>query len=121
MTTILSMDLSTDSSMRISSRVSRPSVSRRPSRVSATACGWSWISLSMKEEAALLRGRGVPVDLELLPLDEVALDIRDRDLIGGDRHDLVLADLDGRAGVVDEGGDVGAEEVLALAEADDQR
>ena len=72
-------------------------------------------------EAALLRRGGVPVDLELLTLDEVALRIRDRDLVRRDRHDLVLADLDGCAGVVDECGDVGAEEVLAFAEADDQR
>ena len=41
--------------------------------------------------------------------------------LGGDRHDLVLAELERLAGVPDEGGDVGAEEVLAVAEADDQR
>ena len=35
--------------------------------------------------------------------------------------DLVLAELDGLAGVLDERRDVGAEEVLAVAEADDQR
>ena len=35
--------------------------------------------------------------------------------------DLVLAELEGLAGVLDEGGDVGAEEVLAVAEADDER
>ena len=41
--------------------------------------------------------------------------------VGGDRHDLVLAELERLAGVADERGDVGAEEVLALAEADDER
>ena len=39
----------------------------------------------------------------------------------GDRHDLVLAELDRLAGVLDEGGDVGGEEVLALADPDHQR
>ena len=43
------------------------------------------------------------------------------DVVAGDRDDLVLAELQRLAGVLDEGGDVGADEVLALAEADDQR
>ena len=44
-----------------------------------------------------------------------------RHVVAGDRDDLVLAELERLAGVLDERGDVGAEEVLALAEADDQR
>ena len=40
---------------------------------------------------------------------------------GRDRDHLVLAELERLAGVRDERRDVGAEEVLALAEADDQR
>ena len=36
--------------------------------------------------------------------------------VGGDRDDLVLAELEGVPGVVDERRDVGAEEVLAVAE-----
>ena len=48
-TTILSTERSTDSSSRTSSSTSRPRASVRPRRVSATACGWSWISLSMKD------------------------------------------------------------------------
>ena len=43
------------------------------------------------------------------------------DALAGDRDDLVLAELHRLAGVLDEGGDVGAEEVLALADADDER
>ena len=41
--------------------------------------------------------------------------------VGGDHDDLVLAELDGVAGVLDERGDVGAEEHLAVADADHQR
>ena len=41
--------------------------------------------------------------------------------VGGDGDDLVLAELQRVPGVPDEGGDVGAEEVLAVAESDDQR
>ena len=48
MITILSTARSSASSMRSSSSTSRPAASVRPSRVSATACGWSWISLAMK-------------------------------------------------------------------------
>ena len=48
-TTILSMLRSTASSIRSSSSTRRPAASVRPSSVSATACGWSAISLSMKD------------------------------------------------------------------------
>ena len=47
--------------------------------------------------------------------------VDDPHLLRCDRHDLVLADLHGSARVVDERGDVGAQEVLALAQSDDQR
>ena len=40
---------------------------------------------------------------------------------GGDQDDLVLAQLDRLAGVLDERGDVAGEEVLAVAAADDER
>ena len=43
------------------------------------------------------------------------------DVVGGDRHDLVLADRHGALRVLDEGRDIRTEEVLAVAEADDQR
>jgi len=43
------------------------------------------------------------------------------DRVGGDLHDLVLAELDRLAGVLDEGGHVGGDEVLALADPDHQR
>ena len=41
--------------------------------------------------------------------------------LGRDRDDLVLTDRERVAGVLDEGGDVGAEEVLALAQPDHER
>ncbi len=63
-------------------------------------------------EAALLRRGGVPVDLELLTGDDLAGEVGDDDRVRGDGDDFVLADLDGGARVVDERGDVGAEEVL---------
>lgn len=46
--TILSMLRRTASSIRSSSRIRLPASSERPSRVSATAWGWSLISLAMK-------------------------------------------------------------------------
>ena len=71
--------------------------------------------------AALLGGGRIPCDLEGLDLDPLAVEIGDGDRIRRDRHDLVLTDRDGVAGVLDEGGDVGAEEVLSVAETDDER
>ena len=41
--------------------------------------------------------------------------------VGGDHDGLVLTEFDGLAGVLDERGDVGAEEHLAVADADHQR
>ena len=71
--------------------------------------------------AALLGGRRVPRDVEGLDLDGVAGEVGDGDAVGGDRDDLVLADGHGALRVLDEGGDIRAQEVLALAEADDER
>jgi len=42
------------------------------------------------------------------------------DGVGGQQEDLVVVDLGGLLGEGDEGGDVAAQEVLALAQADDQ-
>ena len=56
-----------------------------------------------------------------LHLDGLAVEVGDDDRVGGERDDLVLAELERVARVVDERGDVGGEEVLALTEADDQR
>ena len=61
------------------------------------------------------------VDLVRLALDGVAAGIDDGHAGRGDDHDLVLADLERTIRVFDEGKDVGAEEVLTLAQADDQR
>ena len=73
--------------------------------------------------AALLGGRQVPVDVERpgSGVVAVAVEVGDRVAVGGDHDGLVLAELDGVAGVLDEGRDVGAEEHLAVADADHQR
>ena len=56
-----------------------------------------------------------------LPSTGVAVEVGDRVAVAADLDDLVLAELDGLAGELDEGGDVAAEERLAVADADDQR
>ena len=55
------------------------------------------------------------------PRPALPCEVGDRDAVGGDRDDLVLPDRERVAGVLDERGDIGAEEVLALAEADHER
>ena len=71
--------------------------------------------------AALLGGGDVPVDVEGLAVDGVAGEVGDGVAVGADLDDLVLTELDGVAGVADEGRDVAGEEVLALADAEHQR
>ena len=71
--------------------------------------------------AALLGGGDVPVDVERAGLGGVAVEVGDDRAVAGQRDDLVLAELDRLAGVVDERGDVGGDEHLALADADHQR
>ncbi len=77
--------------------------------------------LHERRVAALLGGRGVPGHLVGLALGGRAVEADDLVAVRGDRDDLVLAELERVPGVADEGRDVGAEEVLALAEADDER
>ncbi len=67
--------------------------------------------------AALLGRRRIPVHVVFLALGRGAEEVRDLHGVGGDGDDLVLAQLHGAARVVDEAGDVRAEEVLALAQA----
>ena len=71
--------------------------------------------------AALLGGGGVPGDLVGLAVGRRAVEVDDRVAVGRDRDDLVLAELEGVPGVADERRDVAAEEVLAVAQAHDQR
>ena len=49
------------------------------------------------------------------------MEVGDPVAVGGDHHRLVLAEFDGVAGVFDERRDVGADEHLAVADADHQR
>ena len=94
----------------------------RPRSVLATASGSSDDLLGHERRpAALVGGRGIPQHLERLDLDRVAGEVGDRDAVGRDRDDLVLADRERVAGVLDERGDIRAEEVLALAEPDHER
>ena len=51
----------------------------------------------------------------------VAVEVGDRVAVGGDHHRLVLPEFDRVAGVLDERGDIGADEHLALADAEHQR
>ena len=89
--------------MRSSSRVTFPSRSERPSSGLATASGCSWISFSMKElKPPFVGGCGVPVDVVFLALGRGAEEVGDLHRVGGDGDDLVLADLHGAAGVLDE-------------------
>ena len=73
--------------------------------------------------ATLFGGGQVPVDVKSSGTfgQIVAVEVVDPVAVGGDHHGLVLAELDRVAGVSDEGGDVGADEHLALADADHQR
>jgi hypothetical protein len=74
-----------------------------------------------RRPAALVGGLGVPLHLVLRELDRVAGEVGDAHLFGGDDRDVVLVDRDGAPGRGDEGRDIGAEEVLALADADHER
>ena len=71
--------------------------------------------------AALLGGGRIPLHLERAGGHGVAGEVGDLDRVGADRDDLVLADLHRLLGVLDERGDVRAEEVLALAQPDHER
>ena len=72
--------------------------------------------------AALLGGRQIPVDSKLAVVrDVVAVEVGDPVAVGGDHYGLVLAEFDGIAGVLDECGDVGADEHLAVADTEHQR
>ena len=61
------------------------------------------------------------VDLVHFALDRVARGVDDGHAGRGDDHDLILINLDGAVRVLDEGQDVGAQEVLPVPQTDDQR
>ena len=71
--------------------------------------------------AALDGRRDVPVDLEALALGGRAVEVDDRDILGSDADDRVLAEFQGLVRVADEGRHVRAEEVLPPPQADDER
>ena len=71
--------------------------------------------------AALLGGGEIPVDRERLRLGGIAVEIGDLVAVAGDHDELVLAEFDGLAGVLDERRHIRRDERLAFADADDQR
>ena len=71
--------------------------------------------------AALLGSLDRPVDLGHQPLARRAVDAGDRHTLGRDVGDVALLEEDDALGVGQDGGDVRGEEVLALADADDER
>jgi len=71
--------------------------------------------------ATLLRGVLVPGDLLGITLLHVALGVGDRHVALVDRDDLVVLDAEGGARLGQEGGNGRSDEVLVLAQADDQR
>ena len=52
------------------------------------------------------------------PVDELSA-VVNLDVVGGDRRDVAVLEVDEPVGVFEHGGDVGADHVLAVAEADD--
>ena len=92
-----------------------------------------WVFFEPKLEAAFdLMHRGLPARqltvvsynsdyTKFVFYSEGAGEVGDLDTLGRDRDDLVLTDREGLAGVLDEGGDVGTEEVLALTQTDHER
>ena len=71
--------------------------------------------------AALLGGRLVPVHARDLALDRRAVGRQELDAAGRQHDDLLVLDVLHVARVGEKGGDRGAEELLAVAAADDQR
>ncbi len=71
--------------------------------------------------AALLGGGEVPVDRERFALGGLPVEVRDPVAVAVDHHELVLAEFDGLAGVLDEGRDVGRDERLPVTDTDHQR
>jgi hypothetical protein len=70
---------------------------------------------------ALLGGGEIPVDVEGAPLAGLTGEVGDLVGVGPQHHDVVLAELDRLAGVLDERRDVGTEKHLAFADAQHQR
>src|SRR5260221_2184566 len=71
--------------------------------------------------APLLRRFGVPVDAELVTIPEVAREVGDGVASGRYLSNLGLIEHEHAPRVAQHGGDVGSEEVLAVAQADDHR
>src|SRR5699024_9313626 len=71
-------------------------------------------------KAALFGSGSVPLNIKALALLWVAVIIGDDDFISGDRHDVIVVHLNGLFRVVNKARDIGAQEVLALAQANNQ-
>ena len=122
MTTMRSMSASTSSPSGSSSGSTTAPSCTRPSSVLATASGSSLISFFMKLDQPPFSAAEASQAISNssgstgVPAKSVTVD-----RVRPDGDDLVLADLDRAAGVLDEGRDIRAEEVLAVAEPDDER
>ena len=68
--------------------------------------------------AALVDVLGAPIHVMDAPVDELSA-VVNLDVVGGDRRDVAVLEVDEPVGVLEDGGDVGADHVLAVAEADD--
>ena len=94
----------------------------RPSRVLATASGCSETSLRMNDDHPPFSAAEASQSTSNGSTSTGSpCEVGDGDRVGGDLDDLVLADRDGALRELDEGRDIGAEEVLAVAEPDDER
>ena len=70
--------------------------------------------------AALFRGAHVPLDVLFLVLDEVAEGVDDGDAVRRDHGHVHLPQAHHLTGVLQKRRDVGGDEVLSLAQADDE-
>ena len=71
--------------------------------------------------STLARCGGVPRDLKRLGLDRISVEVDDRNVLTRNGDDLVLPDGESFVGELDERRNIAAQEVLAVAKANDER
>ena len=121
-TNTLSTSRRTSVSVCSSSSASRPCSLTRPTSVSRIAEGCSWISFSMKSSNPPFWARATSHSTSKgSTLDLGAVEIGDANAVGPHLDDLVLVDRQDGPRLLEHRGDVRGEDVLAVAEPDDQR